>query len=379
MAGHDDAQHRSLPASARKLAKAREEGQVARSRDLSHFGAIAVGAALLALFAPTVSQVLRDAVRRALQFDAAALARTDAMAQRLADAAMLLVAIALPAGALLAAVAIAGSLVAGGWVWTLKPLAPQWGRLNALAGLGRLLSKRQLADTTKACTLALLLGTLGALYLRSHVDDFGGALALPLPAALAHAGRALLGGLMLVVLALGAFALVDVPLQRWLHARRLRMSRQEVRQEHKELEGNIEIKAKVRARMREMASRRMLAAVPRADLVVTNPTHYAVALRYDEATMAAPRVVAKGADLLALRIRETAREAGVPVLEMPPLARALYSHAEVDAEIPAALFAAVAQVLAYVYQLRAALAARAAMPAAPPEVHVPAGLDPHCG
>ena len=171
-----------------------------------------------------------------------------------------------------------------------------------------------------------------------------------------------LGGLVLLLLALAVFAAVDVPLQRHLQLKRLKMSHQEVKQEHKELEGNPEVKAKIKARMREMAKRRMLAAVPQADLVVMNPTHYAVALKYDDATMAAPRVVAKGADLLAMRIRDLARDAKVPVLQAPPLARALYAHAEIDREVPAALFAAVAQVLAYVYQLRAALAGKAPMP-----------------
>ena len=182
---------------------------------------------------------------------------------------------------------------------------------------------------------------------------------------------------MLVLLALALFAAVDVPLQRQLHAMRLKMSHQELKQEHKEVEGNGEVKAKVRARMREMAQRRMLAAVPTADLVVMNPTHYAVALKYDEGKMGAPRVVAKGADLMAMRIRDTAKDAKVPVLQAPVLARALYAHAEVDREIPAALFAAVAQVLAYVYQLRAALAGRVGLPGALPELNVPAELDPH--
>jgi len=158
--------------------------------------------------------------------------------------------------------------------------------------------------------------------------------------------------------------------------KRLMMSREEAKQEMKELEGNVEVKAKVKARMREMVKRRMLANVPQADLVVMNPTHYAVALKYNDATMAAPRVVAKGADLLAMRIRDLARDAKVPVLRAPPLARALYAHVEIDREVPAALFAAVAQVLAYVYQLRAALAGQAPMPQAVPEPQLPPGFDP---
>jgi flagellar biosynthetic protein FlhB len=143
----------------------------------------------------------------------------------------------------------------------------------------------------------------------------------------------------------------------------------------REQDGNPEMKAQRRARMRELASRRMLAAVPRADLVVMNPTHFAVALRYDDATMTAPRVVAKGADLLALRIRDVARESKVPVLQAPPLARALYTHAELDREIPAALFSAVAQVLAWVYQVRAAASGRGTVPD-DPAIDVPEGLDP---
>jgi flagellar biosynthetic protein FlhB len=187
----------------------------------------------------------------------------------------------------------------------------------------------------------------------------------------------MLGGVGLLLIALGAFAAVDVPLQRYQLAQRLKMSHQEQKQEHKELEGNQEIKAKVKARMREMTRRRMLAAVPKADLVVMNPTHYAVALKYDEQRMGAPRVVAKGADLLAMKIRDLAKDSAVPVLQAPMLARALYAHAELDREIPAALFGAVAQVLAYVYQLRAALSGRVAMPNALPELNVPAELDPH--
>jgi flagellar biosynthesis protein FlhB len=168
-----------------------------------------------------------------------------------------------------------------------------------------------------------------------------------------------------------------VPLQRKRLLDRLKMSHQEMKEEFKQLEGNMEVKNKMRAKMREMANRRMLAAVPKADIVVMNPTHYAVALKYDDKSMAAPRVVAKGADLLALKIRDIAKESKVPVLQAPPLARALYAHAEIDREVPQALFAAVAQVLAWVYQLRAAMAGQGAMPAEIATLPVPDELDPH--
>jgi flagellar biosynthetic protein FlhB len=371
------AQDRNLPASQRKLQRARDEGQIARSRDLSHFAAIAAGGATLVAFGPTAARALQDVLAAALRFDAGALATPAAMGERMAALATLFLAFVAPLGALMMVVALAGALAGGGWVWTFKPLAPNFGKLNPLAGLPRMISKRQLGDTLKACLLALLLGAMGGWYLSRHIDSFGAALALPLPTALGHVAGTLTGGVALLVLLLAAFALVDVPLQRHLHMARQKMSHQEAKQEHKELEGNVEIKSKVKALMRERANRRMIAAVPKADLVVMNPTHYAVALKYDDATMAAPRVLAKGADLLAMRIRDAAKEHKVPVLQAPPLARALYAHAQIDREIPAALFAAVAQVLAYVYQLRAAIAGRGPQPGDLPPLAVPPELDPH--
>lgn len=372
-------QERHLPPTERKRRKAREEGQVARSRDLGHFAAIAAGGSVLAVAAAPLASWLTQRLADGLRFDAAALAHPAAMAERLGDYAWTLLAVVLPLGAVLALVALASGVATGGWNWTFKPVAPKFGKLDPIKGVARLVSKQQLIDALKASLLALVLGSIGALYLGLKLESFSGVLALPLAAAVPQVGSTVLAGLAFLVLALAAFALVDVPLQRHLHTQRLKMSHQEMKQETKEAEGNVEVKAKVRARMREMANRRMLAAVPGADLVVMNPTHYAVALKYDEAKMAAPRVVAKGADLMALRIRDSARDAQVPVLQSPPLARALYAHAEIDREIPAALFAAVAQVLAYVYQLRAALAGRGAMPGEPPAVEVPPELDPHRG
>jgi flagellar biosynthetic protein FlhB len=368
---------KNLPASARKLQKAREDGQIARSRDFGHLAAIAAGGGVLVAAAPMLSSWMKDLLANGLRFNAASVQNTGFMGERLGELVMKMLLVVLPMGALMALVAVGASIAIGGWVWTFKPMTPDLMKLNPLSGLGRVFSKQQLIDALKASVLALILGTIGAVYLRRHVDSFGGALAMPLPAALSHAGSVMLGGLLLLLVALAVFAAIDVPLQRHMHMAKLKMSHQEVKQEHKDVEGNLEMKAKVRARMREMANRRMIAAVPSADLVVMNPTHYAVALKYEEGGMGAPKVVAKGADLMAMKIRDTAKEAQVPVLQAPVLARALYAHAEVDREIPAALFSAVAQVLAYVYQLRAALAGRMAMPGALPELNVPVELDPH--
>ena len=377
MADQNNAQDQNLPASQRKLNKAREEGQVARSRDLGHFAAMAVGGAVLVAAAPAASGWLKNSLAHALQFNLSSLRNPGFMGEQLLELTFTLMWVALPFGLAMMAAAVLGGVATGGWNWTLKPLQPKFGKLNPLTGITRLVSKQQLIDALKASGLALILGTIGALYLKGHVDAFSGVLAMPLPAAISQAAQTALGGMALLLLALAAFALIDVPLQRHLHAQQLKMSHQELKQEHRELEGNVEIKAKVRARMREMTQRRMLAAVPKADLVVMNPTHYAVALKYDDTRMGAPRVVAKGADLLALKIRDLATDSKVPVLQAPMLARALYAHAELDREIPAALFAAVAQVLAYVYQLRASLLGKAPPPADLPELNVPVELDPH--
>jgi flagellar biosynthetic protein FlhB len=279
-------------------------------------------------------------------------------------------------GLLMMGVGVAASVACGGWNFSWKAMEPKFSKLDPISGVARLFSASQIGMTLKACLLALVLGVVGAVYLGQHWMEHAALLRLPLPAALAEGGRLVMGGLVLLLVVLALFALVDVPLQRQLLLRRLRMTVEEMKKEYKEVEGNAEVKAKLKVKMREMASRRMLAAVPKADLVVMNPTHFAVALRYDEATMAAPRVVAKGADLLALRIRDIARDAHVPVLQAPPLARALYAHCELDAEVPARLFTAVAQVLAWVYQVRDAMAAGRPAVQSAPEPEVPADLDP---
>lgn len=372
----DTAQDRKLPATQRRIEKAREEGQVARSRDLGHFGALGTGVGLLAVFAPDITTWLNGLMADALRFDAAQLVHAGTMVERLSASSQRTMALLLPLFATVVVVAVAGGALAGGWNVTWQPLQPKFDKLDPLAGLKRVFAGPQLVDTLKACLLATVLGGTAALVLSRQWTLHAQLLAMPLPAALAEGGRLLLGGLLLLVGVLAVFALVDVPLQRQLLRRRLRMSIEEVKKEMKEVEGNAEVKGKMKLRMREMVGRRMLAAVPRADLVVMNPTHYAVALKYDEATMAAPRVVAKGADLLALRMRDLARDAKVPVLQAPPLARALYAHCEVDREIPARLFGAVAQVLAWVYQVRDAMAAGRALPGEAPRPEVPADMDP---
>jgi len=374
-----EAQDRNLPASERKKSKARKDGQVARSRDLGHLAVIGGGSALVIALMPRLVDTLRKLLAAGLSFDATQLAEGDVMLRHLMSQGVQMLLLVLPMGAAVLLAALAAGKLCGGWNFTLKPLQPKFEKLNPLTGVTRLLSKNQLIETLKSCLLAAVLLAIGGSYVWQHMAEFTALNLQPLPTALASSGDLLRGGVMLLLLAVAAFAVIDVPLQKWRLGEQLKMSHQEMKQEFKEQEGNAEVKGRMRQMARQMARRRMMAAVPDADLVVMNPTHYAVALKYDEATMAAPKVVAKGTDLVAMKIRDLATEHKVPVLEAPPLARALYANCEIDQEVPKVLFNAVAQVLAWVYQLRQAATVRGARPPATPQPQVPPELDPHNG
>jgi flagellar biosynthetic protein FlhB len=374
MAGQDNAD-RNLPASAKKIRKARQEGNVPRSRDLGHFVAMGLAAALLFTVMPSLTSYSQRLLADGLTFDHSVIADprvAGAHAVGLFTRGFMVVLIV---GGLFMVAAVGSNIAFGGWNLTMKAVAPNFGKLNPIAGFGRLFNFHQLVTVLKASLLAIAVGFAGTMYLKNHFSELGSVLQADLPDGLATVGRTLGAGFLAMLGVLAAWAMVDVVWQKKTYMDKLKMSREEQKQEHKESEGNVEVKAKMKQKMREMARRRMMKAVPVADIVVMNPTHYAVALKYDQEAMGAPRVVAKGTDRLAMRIRDLARDAGVPVLEAPPLARALYTHVDIDGEVPAMLFAAVAQVLAWVYQLRAApnLNLRA------PDVAVPPELDPLTG
>lgn len=368
----DSAQDRNLPASEKRKGKAREDGQLPRSRDLGHFAALAVGGALMFVGAEPLAVWLRDLMAGGLRFNHATVVNPAAMTEQLQAQGIKALLVIIPLGLVMIAVGLLTAILSGGWNVSMKAVTPDFGRFNPIAGMGRMFSKDHWIDVLKMVALATVIGTVGAFYLKAQFMGMASLLLMPLPQAIATLASTVAGGFGLLLLLLGGWALIDVPLQRHLWLNRLKMTREEVKQEFKDAEGNQEVKGRIKQRMREMARKRMLAAVPTADLVVMNPTHYAVALKYDEARMGAPRVIAKGTDLLAMKIRDLARDAKVPVLQAPPLARALYTHVELDGEVPAALFAAVAAVLAWVYQLRRA--PNAQLPA--PDVSVPDELDP---
>ena len=366
---------RTEPASARRLDEARKKGNIPRSRELNTFAILIVAGATLLMMGSQLSSGIIEMMRNGLMFDRSALDTPDFMWNSLIQTTLEMVQLFLPFLLVLLVAALAAPILLGGWMLSIEALQPDFGRLNPLKGIARMFSVTSLSELTKAVAKSLIVGGVGYAVIWRYKEEAFSLAAESVQGGIAHLGS-LLGWLFLLITAAMIFIVVlDVPFQLWDYYRKLRMTKEEVRQEMKESEGDPQIKGRIRAMQREMARRRMMAQVPKADVIVTNPTHYAVALIYNEKEMRAPRVVAKGTYLLADRIRELATENNVPILSAPPLARALYKHAELEQEIPAALFAAVAEVLAYVYQLRSYNKQGGAMPQKPENIPVPEGMD----
>ena len=282
----------------------------------------------------------------------------------------------LPLACAIMVVALASPLVIGGWLFSPKAFMPNFMKLNPIKGLGNMFSTNALVELLKAVAKTILIGWIAWLVVMSQKEAVFGLAVEPLNVGSAHLMHLLGSGFLFIVGGLGVVAAIDGPYQVWHYANKLMMTRQEVMQESKESDGNPQIKAKIRQLQREMARRRMMAAVPTADVVVTNPTHYAVALKYADGSRGAPQVVAKGSDEVAARIRAVAKENNVALLEAPALARALHQHTDIGDEIPEALYSAVAEVLAYVFQLRAFKRGGGRAPVAPTTLPVPPELDP---
>ena len=372
----ESSQDKNLPATPRRLQKAREDGQVPRAKDLSNLVVVAGGMVLLWLSTAWAYERMSEVVRISYRFNAESLRHPEVMLEVLALAMYTALLYYLPLALAVAVLAALSMVAAGSFAWSFKPLELDLSKIGLISGFGRLFSMQQLFELLKLLAVSVLLALVGWWFVSSHLPAFGSLLLRPLESSIVQLGQWFMlgvGGLLLVLLLV---ALIDVPLQQYLHRRNLKMSHQEVVEEHKETEGNPWLRAKRMQRQRELAQGSSVAQVPAADLVLMNPTHYAVALKYDEKTMVAPHVIAKGADLNALRIRDMAKLHQVPVLQSPMLARALYAHTEINQQVPAALFTAVAQVLAYVYRLRAALRGQGPMPGQPPKPHVPPELDP---
>jgi len=367
---------RTEPASQRRLEQAREEGHVPQSRELSAFLVLIAGAGGVWIMGSWLANQVGSLMRQGLRLDHRAAFDESAMAGvlvELGSGALLTLA---PLFVVLILAAVAGPIVLGGRVFSAKAFAADWSRIDPIKGFGRIFSIQGLAELLKALAKAALICGIALWVMWHEHQALFNLLSQPLHAGLASFFGVVMFSTVLIVAGMALIAAADVPFQLWQYHSRLRMTKEEVRQEAKELEGDPQVKARIRSQQREMARRRMMAEVPKADVVVTNPTHFAVALKYEAARMSAPRVVAKGRGLLAQRIREIAAESGVPTLEAPPLARALYRHADLGEQVPSALYTAVAEVMAYVYQLHAFLHQGAPAPDVPNEIAVPPTLDP---
>ncbi len=366
---------RTEPASSRRLEQAREEGQVPRSREIGAFLVLFVSAGAFWMVGGWMMHRTSAIVRRGLSFDEQSLRDPQFIVVRFADIALDALLSFGPFIMALVVAALASPFFLGSWNFSFKALVPDLERLDPIKGVTRIVSWSGLLELVKGVAKASLIGGVAIAVLWSERGDLLALLGQTVDAGLSSAGRLINFSFLLIVLSMLLIVALDVPFQLWQYHDKLKMTKEEVRQESKEMEGNPEVKGRIRNLQREAARKRMMSAVPAADVIVTNPTHFAVALAY-KSGMGAPKVLAKGRGEIAQKIRMVGAENGVPMLEAPPLARALYRHAELDKEIPSALYAAVAEVLAYVYQLASWRQQGGNYPMPPRDIPVPAELVP---
>ena len=380
MAEESDLEKTEEPSS-RRLEQAREEGQIPQSRELMAFLIMAAGAMGLWGLSGWFVRHGEDVMRIGLTLDRQAAFDSNAIGMKLltlgTEAVLTMAPFFL---ATMVAALLTPILLNGGWVFSPKALELKFERLDPIKGVKRMISWQSIAEMVKGILKMTLLGGIVAWVVIKERDNLFALLSQPIETALPAFGQMLLYAFIGFVAGLMVIALIDVPFQLWRYYAGLKMTKQELKQEYKEMEGDPHLKARIRSQQREISRNRMMAEVPKADVVVTNPTHFAVALKYDKDKMGAPQVVAKGMNLVAQKIRDLAGENKVPIVEVPPLARALHRHVEIGEAVPTALYTAVAEVMAYVYQLNEFMArgqAGGVFPPSPPTaVAVPDGLDP---
>ena len=374
MAEQNEGQEKTEEPTARRLEQAREQGQVPRSRELTTTALLLAAGGTLMLMAPFVYAQFQELAMVSWRIDAATIRAPDGMFRILRSGLWLGLLAGLPVVVVVTAIGIASVLALGGVAVTFEPLLPKFSRIDPLAGLGRMFSLRSLVELLKAILKLFVVGVPVFLILSALSDEI---LALDLEhidAAIMHALSLVGWGFLGMAAATIIIALVDVPWQLHDFASKMKMSLQEIKEEMKDTDGRPEVKQRIRRLQQEMASRRMLADVPNADVIITNPEHYAVALKYDAGSMGAPRVLAKGADFLAARIRQAATEHSVTIVQTPALARAVYYSTEVGGEIPKGLYLAVARILAYVMQLNRYRTGQGTAPVWPDELPIPDDL-----
>ncbi len=371
---NEDGQEKTEDPSERRLEKGREDGQVARSKELATLLSLMFGMIAMYFAGSMLATALENISRDAFVITKDELANKMSMLSLLGESSRAVIGGIIVVGGAGMIAAVVGNVGVGGFLLSAKSLMPKGSRMNPIQGLKRMFSANSLVELVKSVLKVTLIAGIGAFALRAQLDTLLFLADLPIEQAIEKALIAVLLTVLYMVSGLILVAALDVPYQLYEHKKKMRMTLKEVKDEFKETEGSPELKARVRQVQREMANRRMMQSVPDADVVVTNPTHYSVALKYDPHGGGAPVVLAKGKDELALRIREKAAEHGVARLETPPLARALYHSVEIDQEIPAGLYVAVAQVLAYVFQLNEYFKGRGQRPPHPSNLPIPSDL-----
>ncbi|ATH81740.1 MULTISPECIES: flagellar biosynthesis protein FlhB [Pseudomonadaceae] len=374
MAESESGADKSEEPTGKRLEESRKKGQIARSKELNTLAVTLTGTMALIIFGAYMGNVLMDIMRGNFSLPREVLMSERSMAlYLLASGKEALLAMQPFLIALLIA-SIVGPIALGGWLFSTEALQPKASRMNPLAGLKRMFSVQALVELLKALAKFLVILAVALVVLSVDQDDLLAIANEPIEPAILHSLKVVGWSAFWLSCGLILIAAVDAPFQLWSHKQKLKMTKQEVRDEYKDTEGKPEVKGRIRQLQREMAERRMMQAVPQADVVITNPTHFAVALKYDPEKGGAPLLLAKGGDFLALKIREIAQEHKVMVLESPGLARAVYYSTELDQEIPAGLYLAVAQVLAYVYQLRQYQAGKGKRPGPLPDLPIPPDL-----
>lgn len=359
----------------RRLEQARERGQVPHSRELGTFLVLIAAGATFWVMGSWFMQRSMAITRKALSIEPEFMREPALMLPRLTEISGDALLTFAPFFALLLLAAVLPPFFLNAFVFSTKALTPDLNRLNPLSGIARMFSWGSLMELGKAVLKSSLLGGVAVLLIWKERDEIFGLLSEPLEAGLVHAGQLVTFSFLMLVATLVLVVAADVPFQLWQYYNKLKMTKEEVKQEMKEMMGDPHLKGRIRSLQMQAARKRMMSAVPQADVIVTNPTHYAVALSY-KAGMSAPKVVAKGMGAIALKIREVGAANAVPIMEAPPLARALHKHADLDREIPGALYNAVAEVLAYIYQLANWRQAGGTYPTPPRELPVPPELVP---
>ena len=352
----------------------REKGEIARSKELNTLAIMLAGSAGLLIFGGALAQDMMELMRYNFSLSREVLLNPDSMGAFLLHSGKIALLALQPVLITLLIAALVGPISLGGWLFAAGSLAPKFSRMNPAAGIKRMFSAKALVELLKALAKFFIILIVALLVLKSDIDDLLRIAHEPLELAVIHSLQVVAWSALWMACGLILIAAVDVPVQLWESHQKLLMTKQEVRDEHKDQEGRPEVKQRIRQLQREMSQRRMMAAIPDADVIITNPTHYAVALKYDPEKGGAPMLLAKGSDFLALKIREIGAKHNILLLESPALARSIYHSTEMDQEIPAGLYLAVAQVLAYVYQIRQHQAGKGKRPDPLKDVPIPPDL-----